>query len=126
MAARTQLGAIGIPTVFDGASVPTSCSPATDNYAVLYAVAPSPSVELTWVGASHTQFEDPATCNACGLCSPSGAVTADPTVVLSHSIRYLTAFFARELLGDASVGATLDGAGAGADVATGVLRRSSK
>ena len=121
---RTALPAIGIPTAFIGGSVSSSCSPAADNYEVLYAVAPSPSVKITGVGAGHTQFEDPATCAVCGLCTPSG--TADGAVVLAYAVRYMTAFFARELLGDATVGAAFEGAGALADVAAGRVQVTSK
>jgi hypothetical protein len=109
------LGSIAIPTTFLGAQVTTQCSPASENYDVLYKAAPSPSVELVALAASHTQFEDPGGCVACGLCTPMGS--ADGAVVLAYSVRYLTAFFARELLGDSSVGAAFEGAGAPADVA---------
>ena len=122
--ARTNLATIGVPTTFLGASVSSSCSPVADNYAVLYAAAPSPSVQLVGVGAGHTQFEDPAACTACNLCSPAG--TADGQVVLAYALRYATAFFARELQGDATVGATFDGAGVAADISAGVIQRSSK
>lgn len=68
-------------------------------------------------GAGHTQLEPADACTACGICSPSG--TADPAVVLAYATRCLTAFFARELLGDTGVGATFDGALGPADVAAG-------
>jgi predicted dienelactone hydrolase len=124
MQARTALPQIGIPTTFLGAGVTGSCAPAADNYEVLYAQAPSPSVKLTGVGAGHVQFEDPAHCFACGLCTPAG--TANSATVLAYSVRYLTAFFARELLGDASVGATFQGAGAPADVGAGLVTIQNK
>ena len=38
----------------------------------------------------------------------------------------MTAFFARELLGDASVGPSFDGAGAQADIATGRIKVETK
>lgn len=122
--ARTNLAQIGIPTGFLGATVSSSCSPAADNYEVLYAAAPSPSVVVKGVGAGHTQVEDPAGCVACNLCSPAG--TADGAAVLAYSVRYATAFFARELLGDASVGTAFQGAGAAADVAAGRVQIASK
>jgi hypothetical protein len=46
--------------------------------------------------------------------------------VLDASVRYLTAFFARLLLGDTSVGAAFAGAGIHADVADGVVTVESK
>jgi dienelactone hydrolase len=129
--ARTGLPTIGIPTVFLGettnAMAPSggipglsmACAPAADNYAMLYGLAPSPSVKLTALGADHTQFEDPASCSNCNQCMPKG--TTPTATVLRYSVRYLTAFFARELLGDATVGAALDGAGVPADVAANLI-----
>ena len=122
--ARTDVATIGIPTAYLGASVASSCSPAGDNYEVLFAASATPSVELKGIGAGHTQLEDPATCSACSLCSPSG--TADSKTVLAYAVRYLVAFFARELLSDASVGAAFEGAGAAADVAAGRIQITSK
>ena len=88
------------------------------------AVAPSPSVELVAIAAGHTQLQDQDHCVGCAACSPYG--TADDDTVLAYSVRYLTAFFARELLGDASVGAGLDGAGVALDVAQGRVTRSTR
>jgi hypothetical protein len=119
-----SLASIGIPSCFLGASVTTSCSPASENYDVLYKVAPSPSAEIVALNASHTQFEDQAGCVACAFCTPMG--TAPNATVLDYSLRYLTAFFARELLGDASVGAAFQGAGAAADVAGGLVTITTK
>jgi predicted dienelactone hydrolase len=124
MVAVTTLGTIGIPTVFLGASVATFCTPVNINYTVLYAAAPSPSVEVTVLNASHTEFEVQSVCAECALCTPMG--TANPAVVLDLGVRYLTAFFARELLGDASVGATFQGAGEPADQAAGLVTIISK
>jgi hypothetical protein len=122
--ARTDLPRIGIPTAFLGAQVASNCAPAADSYPTLYPLAPAPSALVTGVGAGHTDFEDPGGCTLCGLCSPRGS--ADPALVLSYSIRYFTAFFARELLGDASVGAAFEGAGAPEDVAAGRVIVTSK
>jgi hypothetical protein len=122
--ARTTLGTIGIPIGMIGAEVSGACSPAADTYAALYTNAVAPTVLVKALGAGHVQLEDPATCNACGLCSPAG--TADTNVVLAYSVRYLTAFFARELLGDASVGAGFAGAGAAADTAAGRVTITTK
>jgi Chlorophyllase enzyme len=124
MAALTTLGTIDIPTTFLGAQVVTSCSPADLGYQVLYPAAPSPSVLITAVNASHTEFEVQASCELCGLCTPMGS--ANPQVVLAYSVRYLTAFFARELLHDTSVGAAFQGAGAAADEAAGLVQVTSK
>jgi hypothetical protein len=119
-AAAADLGGIGIPSVFlgettdDGSGGGMACAPADQNFRVLYAAAPSPSVEITADGADHTQFEDPASCSFCTLCTKG---TADSAAVLRYSVRYLTAFFARELLGDTRVGATLAGATLATDLA---------
>jgi hypothetical protein len=115
--ARTDLASIGIPTVFLGAEVTSNCAPAADSYPTLSPLAPDPSVLIVGLGAGHTQFQVASACNLCSVCSPDG--TADANVVLAYSVRYFTAFFARELLGDASVGARFEGAGAPADIAAG-------
>lgn len=125
--ARAQLASIAIPTAFlgettDGAGS-MACAPSDSNFAVLFAAAPSPSLQITAVGADHTQFEDPAACSFCTLCTRG---SADGALVLRASVRYLTAFFARLLLGDARVGSTLDGAGLGSDVAAGLMQSTSK
>jgi len=122
--ARGSVGGIGIPLVFLGGSVGSTCSPTADNFQVLYSAATAPAVVIVGIGAGHTQFEDPAGCVACGLCTPQG--TAQSTTVLDYSVRYLTAFFARELLGDQTVGPTFDGVGAGADIAAGLITVGSK
>ncbi|MCC7385364.1 MAG: hypothetical protein IT384_26175 [Deltaproteobacteria bacterium] len=122
--ARTNLATVGVPTAFLGASVSGTCSPAADNYAVLFAAAPAPSVQIVAIDAGHVQFEDPSGCSLCNLCTPNG--TADSAVVLAYSVRYLTAFFARELLGDRSVGAAFEGAGATEDIAAGRTTLTTK
>ncbi len=124
--ARTQIATIGVPLAFVGEttdSAASGCAPSTDNYQVLYQAAVSPAVAITAVNADHTMFEDPANCSFCTLCT---AGTAQPPQVLAYSVRYLTAFFARELLGDSSVGAAFEGAGALQDAAAGLVQVASK
>jgi hypothetical protein len=124
-APSTDLPSIAIPTLYIGAGIATNCAPVGDNYQTLYAVSPSPSIALTVVGAAHPQFEDVGNCPACVLvCSPAG--TANSQTVLDDAIRYLTAFFARLLLGDTSVGTLFQGAGAPADIASGAITIVSK
>jgi hypothetical protein len=124
-APSTNLPTIGIPTLYIGAGVATNCAPTNDNYQVLYAVSPSPSIAITVANASHTQFADLATCSICALaCSPMG--TANSQAVLDDANRYVTAFFARQLLGDSSVGPLFQGAGAPADEASGAISIVSK
>jgi dienelactone hydrolase len=124
-APSTDLPSIAIPTLYLGAGVQTNCAPAGDDYLTLYAVSPTPSIAITVAGAAHPQFEDLGNCSGCLLpCSPAG--TANSQAVLALAMRYLTAFFALELLGDASVGMLLQGAGAPADVASGVITLTSK
>jgi hypothetical protein len=118
--ARTDLSMIGIPTTFLAAQVIGNCNPAADGYMTLYPLAPSPTLLLVGVNAGHTQFESATGCTGCAVCSPDG--TADPNVVLAYGVRYFTAFFARELLGDTSVGASFQGAGLPADVAAGLIQ----
>jgi hypothetical protein len=122
--ARTHLAMLGIPTAFLGASVTSNCAPTADSYPTLYPLAPSPSALIVGIGAGHIELESQDACTACTICSPNG--TADPNVVLSYTVRYFTAFFARELLGDSSVGAAFEGAGVDADVAAGRVSITSK
>ena len=124
--ARTTLTTIGVPLAFIGETTDSTggvlgmaCAPAADNYQVLFQAAATPVVAITAVGADHTMFEDPASCTFCTLCT---AGTASQPQVLATAVRYLTAFFARQLLGDASVGASFAGAGSGQDVAAGAIQ----
>ena len=124
--ARTTLATIGVPVAFIGETTDAAdsgCAPGPDDFLVLYAAAASPAVAVTVPNADHTMFEDPASCSFCTLCT---AGTANQPQVLSTAVRYLTAFFARQLLGDASVGAAFAGAGAGADLAAGLVQIQSK
>jgi len=124
--ARTTLATIGVPIAFIGEttdSASSGCAPAADDFQVLYQAAASPAVAITAVNADHTMFEDPANCSFCTLCT---AGTASQPLVLSTAVRYLTAFFARQLLGDATVGAAFLGAGASQDVAAGTIQIVSK
>lgn len=122
--ARGAMATIGVPIAFIGETTDSSggmaCAPAADNYQVLYSAAAGPALAITAVGADHTQFEDPASCSFCTFCT---AGTADGKVVLAYSVKYLMTFFARELLADASVDATL---GSAADVAAGLVTVASK
>jgi dienelactone hydrolase len=124
--ARTTLSTIGVPLAFIGETTDSTggvagmpCAPAADNYLVLFQAAGAPVVAITAVNADHTMFEDPGSCTFCTLCT---AGTASQPVVLATAVRYLTAFFARQLLGDSSVGATFAGAGAGQDVVAGIIQ----
>jgi len=128
--ARASIATVGVPIAFVGETTDSTggvagmpCAPAADNYEVLYGDAASPAVAITAVNADHTMFEDPAHCTFCTLCTAGTANAAD---VLAFSVRYLTAFFARELLGDTSVGAAFQGAGAAADVSAGRITLASK
>jgi len=128
--ARTTIATIGTPLAFIGETTDGTggvagmpCAPAADNFLVLYGDAASPAVAITAVGADHTMFEDPASCTLCTFCT---AGTAKASTVLDTSVRYLTAFFARQLLGDATVGAAFQGAGEAQDVAAGTIQIVSK
>lgn len=124
--AAMSLGTIAIPSVFlgettDGAGGSMqACAPSDQNYDVLWHAAPSPSLEITAVGADHTQFEDPASCSFCTFCTKG---SADGATVLAYSTRYLMRFFARTLLGDPRIDATLNSA---ADVTAGLVQTQTK
>jgi dienelactone hydrolase len=114
--ARDNLATIGVPVVFLGETTDSSfasCAPSWSNYQMLYRYAATGTVMITAVGADHTMFEDPANCSLCWLCSKG---PADGAEILRYSVRYLTAFFARELLKDRRVGSKFEGAGAAEDV----------
>lgn len=118
------IGTIGIPLGFAGATVSSNCSPADANYEVYYTSASPPAVAVTVEGAGHFDFLDQSQAIAESFCSPEG--TANPTTALDTAVHYQMAFFARELLGDSSVGPAFDGAGAQADIAAGRIAVESK
>jgi hypothetical protein len=122
--ALPSIGAIGIPLGFAGATVSSNCSPASANYEVYYAAASPPAVAVTVEGAGHFDFLDQSQAIAGFYCTPQG--TADPTTALATAAHYSMAFFARELLGDSSVGPAFDGAGAQTDIAAGIIAVESK
>ena len=124
--ARDNLANIGVPVVFLGETTDSSfasCAPSWSNYQMLYRYAASDAVMITAVGADHTMFEDPANCSLCWMCLKG---LADGSEVLGYSVRYLTAFFARELLKDRRVGSKFEGAGAAGDVNAGRIEISMK
>lgn len=123
---RTNIATMGIPVAFMGQTTdsgPNGCAPSGSNYEVLYSMSASPAVAMTVVGADHTMFQDQARCTLCVFCKKG---TANPSSVLALSIRYLVAFFARELTGDTRVGPSFQGVGAGADVQAGTISLVSK
>ncbi len=122
--ARDTLPQIGIPTVYLEAAVASSCSPAADGAETLFPLSPSPSVKIVGLGAGHTQLQDQASCTQCNLCAPAGK--ADPKIVLAYAVRYMTAFFARELLAATDVGPAFEMAGASADVQAGHVSIDAK
>ncbi len=122
--ARDTLPQIGIPTVYLEAEVASTCSPAADGAETLFPVSPSPSVKIVGLGAGHTQLQDQASCTQCNLCTPAGK--ADPKIVLAYAVRYMTAFFSRELLAATDVGPAFEMAGASADVQAGHVSIDAK
>ena len=124
--ARGSIATLGVPVAFIGETTDGSsngCAPSADNFLVLYGNAASPAVAITAVNADHTMFEDSNDCSFCSLCT-SGS--ASQPIVLAYAVRYVTAFFARELLGDSSVGAAFQGAGATEDSAANRIALVSK
>jgi hypothetical protein len=111
----TTIADLTIPTTFFTAQIAGNCNPANASGQVYFNSAPSPSVLVIAVGAGHFECEDLSHALFQSACSEPG--TADPLVVLGLGVRYATAYFARELLDDTSVGAGFEGAGAAADVA---------
>jgi len=122
--ALPNIGTIGIPLGFAGATVSSNCSPADANYQVYYAAAAPPDVAVSVEGAGHFDFLDQSQAIAESYCTPEG--TIDGTLALDTAAHYLMAFFARELLGDSSVGPAFDGVGAQADIAAGIIAVESK
>ena len=126
---RAAVPSLAAPSVFMGETADeaavagsTACAPAADDYQVLFAAAPSPSLQLTANGAALFDFEAAASAVGAADCQ-SG--TADPQKVLAMAVTLSTGFFARELLGD-PVGANLDGASAETYIASGQLARVAK
>ncbi len=124
---KPKLGTLGVSLAMLGETTDSSggvggmdCAPAADNYAAMYALAASPALSITAVGADHVMFEDPANCTFCGLCTKGAA---DPAQVLAIAERLMTRFFAKVLLGDTTVDATLNTA---ADVGAKTLTVESK
>ena len=123
--ARTGLPTIGIPTVFLGETLDGSsnfgmaCAPTADNYQTQYAVAESPSLELTAVGAAHFDFEDRSKATGAGFCMKG---TADAAKVLAMAVTLSTGYFDHELAG----AALLTPFGADVFVAAGQLTLASK
>jgi hypothetical protein len=122
--ALPNIGTIGIPLGFAGATVSSNCSPANANYQVYYGAAAPPDVAVSIEGAGHFDFLDQSQAVAESYCTPEG--TVDGTLALDTAAHYLMAFFARELLGDSSVGPAFDGVGAQADIAAGIIAVESK
>jgi predicted dienelactone hydrolase len=122
--AQTEVANVGIPTLFLVASREGGCSPAHSNGEVIYDLATTPSILLTAIDADHTDFAMP--CVGCILACGARTGTADPATVRDYTARYLMAFFARELLGDDTVGPALEGAGSLLDEAAGLVHVSSK
>ena len=106
------------------AGVATNCAPAGDNYQTLYARSPSPSITITVANASHTQFENVGGSVGGIVCSPMGS--ANTQAVIDLAMKYMTAFFAMNLLGDSSVGPQFQGQGVAADEAAGRITLVSK
>ncbi len=124
--AITTIGSIGVPIAFIGETTDSGtndCAPSAQNFLSLYGAASTPAVAITANNADHVQLEDPRHCSFCTLCTPGSAQQA---VVAATANHYLMAFFARELLGDTTVGAAFQGAGISADVNAAVVSVASK
>ena len=120
---KPKIATLGVPLAMLGETTDSGgmdCAPAADNYASMYALAATPALSITAAGADHVMFEDPASCTLCGFCAKG---TADAAKVLALSERLMTAFFARTLLGDKTIDATL---GTAADVKAGTITVESK
>jgi hypothetical protein len=128
---RAALPDLGIPSVYLGETLDgtsplgafgAACAPTADNYTVLYGQSPSPSLQLTAIGAAHFDFERADKASGASVCQTG---TANPHEVLDMAVALSTGLFARELLAQ-PVGAALDGAGADFYIQTGRLTRSQK
>jgi pimeloyl-ACP methyl ester carboxylesterase len=74
------------------------CAPAADNYTTFYAGTPSPSLEVTAVGAAHMSFLDDI--STCGLpCQVCQAGTTPNATVNALARAYSTAFLERRVRG---------------------------
>ena len=86
-----------------------ACAPASGDYAVFYAHANAPSIEVTVNGASHMSFvDDPISCGV--VCQVCQTPTLAQSVVLGLAGSYAVAFFERNLRGETAYDAYLTGA----------------
>jgi dienelactone hydrolase len=111
--AYLEIAALQVPTLFVGETLDSlgalACAPASGNYAVFYAHANAPSIEVTVNGASHVSFVPDW--NACGLaCEVCQTPTLPQASAVSLASSYAVAFFERNLRGDAAYQTWLDGA----------------
>jgi hypothetical protein len=108
---------IRIPMLLIGGEMSGKC--VEDNYTLFFENARSTAMELTLVGADHTDFQDPDNCFACAAC-PQG--TRETSVVQSLAKKYVTAWLNHYLLGISGYRSYLYGEGARADESAGLVR----
>jgi len=85
----------GLPGRHDGARVELrpACAPEDDNYQQFYTYTPPPSVEVTFIGADHTDFVAQIPLDPCNL------GTADHERVKALAMEYAVAFLNDRLRG---------------------------
>jgi dienelactone hydrolase len=111
--AYLEVESLHVPSLFVGETLDSvggalACAPAAGNYAVFYAHANAPSIEVTVNGASHMSFvDDPTTCGVvCELCQTP---TLPQAKALGLAQAYAVAFFERYLRGRTGYDAYLTG-----------------
>ncbi len=95
--APEQLPGLKVPTLYLGGTegkkkrLGQACAPEDQNYHQFWLYSPSPSVEITFVGADHTDFLEHSL--LFDLLDPCNLGTADYRKVRSLSFKYTIAFF---------------------------------
>ncbi|MCB9479888.1 MAG: alpha/beta hydrolase [Deltaproteobacteria bacterium] len=97
-----------------------ACAPEDDNYLTFYGAAPTPTEQITFIGANHTDFISPIPLDPCNLGD------ADEETVMARSMEYVTAFFNHRLLGFDDYAADYAGTGIDQDVTDGIVTYSVK
>lgn len=119
----------GVPLGFLGETASKAgimpCTPANQNYEVLYQAARAPAFAVTFARAGHMDFVNDY--QSCGIvCTVCSAGDAPKTRTRDLAVKYVAAYFLWTLAGDSAARAHLYGAAFDRDQATGAVSRVDK
>ena len=115
-----------VPTLFLGGSesgievLGQACAPVDENYHEYWLFSPSPSVEITFVGADHTDFIEPMPLDICDV------GYADHIIVKDLAKEYAVAFFNDKLRGWENYRENFAGTGVQTDEQNGLVTWQQK